>query len=411
VTLLVVGAYTFMHHPDFSAGAAQVTGELTSRIDFGPGNEAVTANIRNQMTVPVALRVLLPPGFTGIFCALMVFLMVSTDTTYLHSWGSIFIQDIVLPYRRKPFTPETQLRLLKISILAVAVFASFFSYYFCQVTYIVMFFSITGSIFTAGAGALIIGGFYWKKGTRQGAWAALIAGAGLSVLFFVLQNYWSDLYPLLHRYFPSELSAARDNLLAVSDRIGICRWEMTPKRFPFSGAELGAAACLAAVLLYVVISLFTCKKEFNLARLLHRGRYDLEHIAGDEAADYAPGKETIARKFYRLFLGIDAEYSRGDRILAWSVLLYTVYNFVFFLFQAAWSGMACCGWFGLEPWSEHTWFNWWRYYNVPMMLAVAGITTVWFTWGGIHDLLKMFRKLKTLRHDDRDDGRVTERID
>jgi hypothetical protein len=51
-----------------------------------------------------------------------------------------------------------------------------------------MFFAITGAIFTAGAGAAIIGGLYWKRGTTSGAWAALIIGAVLSVSGIIIQQ-------------------------------------------------------------------------------------------------------------------------------------------------------------------------------------------------------------------------------
>ena len=102
--------------------------------------------IGNQMLVPVALRHILPIGVTGTFMALMIFLMVSTDTTYLHSWGTILIQDVVLPIYHKPISQTAQLRLLRIAISFVAVFAWWFSYYFSQSDYILQFFALTGTI-------------------------------------------------------------------------------------------------------------------------------------------------------------------------------------------------------------------------------------------------------------------------
>jgi len=86
--------------------------------------------IFGQMRVPMALRYIMPVGIMGGFCALCIFLLVSTDTTYLHSWGSILVQDLVLPIRGRPFTPRQQLRLLRVIIAGVAVFAFFFSYFF-----------------------------------------------------------------------------------------------------------------------------------------------------------------------------------------------------------------------------------------------------------------------------------------
>ncbi len=67
-------------------------------------NEALAGQVR----VPMAIADFLPIGVVGVFLAVMIMLMISTDTTYLHSWGSIFVQDIVLPLRGQPFTPRGQ---------------------------------------------------------------------------------------------------------------------------------------------------------------------------------------------------------------------------------------------------------------------------------------------------------------
>ncbi|MCX7915172.1 MAG: hypothetical protein N3A53_02565, partial [Verrucomicrobiae bacterium] len=133
VMLLALAAYTYLNHPDFASGAAAVQQELQQ---IQADNPTTTQTLQTQMRVPVAIRHFLPVGVTGLFVALMIFLMVSTDTAYLHSWGSIFIQDVILPWRRKPFTPTRQVQLLRASILGVAVFAWLFSFFYAQTTYI-----------------------------------------------------------------------------------------------------------------------------------------------------------------------------------------------------------------------------------------------------------------------------------
>ena len=50
-----------------------------------------------------------PTGLLGLMCAAMLAAFISTHDTYLHSWGSILVQDVILPFRRKPFTPRNLL--------------------------------------------------------------------------------------------------------------------------------------------------------------------------------------------------------------------------------------------------------------------------------------------------------------
>ena len=68
-------------------------------------------------------------------------------------------------FRKTPLNQQQHFRLLRWSIVFIAVFAYLFGVLFPPTKYILMFFAVTGAIFLGGAGSVIIGGFYWKKGT------------------------------------------------------------------------------------------------------------------------------------------------------------------------------------------------------------------------------------------------------
>ncbi len=104
------------------------------------------------MTVPVALSILLPVGIKGLFCAMMVMGLFAGDSGHLHSWGSIFVQDVVLPLRKTPMTPRQHIWALRSAVIAVAMFAFTFSLLFTQTQYIQMWWSLTSAVFVGGAG-------------------------------------------------------------------------------------------------------------------------------------------------------------------------------------------------------------------------------------------------------------------
>ncbi|MEW6752230.1 MAG: sodium:panthothenate symporter [Candidatus Latescibacterota bacterium] len=349
--------------------------------------------IYGQMRVPLALRHILPIGITGVFCALCIFLLVSTDTTYMHSWGSIIVQDIILPLRRRPFTPHQQLRLLRLVIAGVAAFAFLFSFYFAQVDFILMFFAITGAIWLGGAGPCIVGGLYWRRGTTAGAFASLTAGSILAVGGIVAQKAWvQHLYPWLQA--TGLLPRVR---LAVE---GLSRpfepyieWRVTPDKFPVNSQEIYFIAMVISVMLYATLSLLGRRQDYNMERLLHRGRYRRQ---GEAEVTREP---LSWRTWHHKVLGITSEYTRGDRALAWSVFLYSMlWSFGTFVVLAVWNAVA--------PWPDAWWANWFWVYNLLVPGVIAAVSTVWFTIGGTWDLRRLFRRLAAKQEDLLDDGRV-----
>ncbi len=91
ITLLALAAITYLHTAE---GATQVQRNLDQIGD---------AQAREQMTAPIALANLLPDGVKGAFCAVLLMGIFGGDATHLHSWGSILVQDVFVPLRRKPF--------------------------------------------------------------------------------------------------------------------------------------------------------------------------------------------------------------------------------------------------------------------------------------------------------------------
>ena len=111
--LVPVLVYVLMNHPDYQHIADSVNASLAS---------LSSDTLQGQMRAPFVLSEILPVGLIGAFAALMLAAFISTHDTYLHSWGSIFIQDVIMPFRKKPFDKETHIKVLRYSIFGVAVF-------------------------------------------------------------------------------------------------------------------------------------------------------------------------------------------------------------------------------------------------------------------------------------------------
>lgn len=364
-----------------------------------PSRFTTFETITKQMTVPKALSDILPVGVLGLFCALMIFLMISTDTTYLHGWGAILVQDIALPIRKKPFSPGEQIFWLRVAIACVAIYAFLFSFFFGQVTYILMFFAITGAIW-AGAGASIVLGLYWSRGTSAGAWTALVSGSGIAVGGFLLLNLWpGQLYPAIAQN-PGFLAWLSATVEAVSSPMEpYILWRVQSEKFFMNGQEINFLAMVVAITGYVGISLLTCREKFNMDRMLHRGAYR-------RADETMPIPEVVAarkkgiRAVLKAMSGIDQNFTKGDRILSWSVLIYSLgYQFLLMF-------VGILVWNLISPWPA----EWWTikfFISGFIVAALIGlVTTVWFSIGGTIDLVRMFRRLKEREVNLADDGRV-----
>ncbi len=377
--LLGLCAMVYLQDPQYAAGAAAVKADVT---------QITNPQMQQQMEIPIAVSHLLPAGFKGALCVMLILGCIGGDSNHLHSWGSILIQDAILPSRKKPLTPEAHLRLLRWSITGVALFAFLFGVFFSQTEYIMMWWAITGSIYIGGAGVAIIGGLYWKRGTAAGAWAGLLTGSLLSVGGILAKQpvihgaHWADWANRTYLDYlgpvPALLSqaggAVRDVYLFV---------------ISYNGQQIGFVAMLTAITVYIVVSILTCKEDFNMDRMLHRGAY-----AKVKEGEPAP----VNRVTWGKVIGFDENFTKGDKWIAgglfgWSMMFFAIEVF---------GSLA----YFIHPWSVEVWSMYWHFFVVVIPVFFAVIMTVWFTWGGIRDALALFKRLEEQKANPLDDGTV-----
>jgi SSS family solute:Na+ symporter len=386
LVLYVLGAcaFCFLHSPHYAAGAAQVQKTLSGISD---------PQLQTQLQIPVALGIMLPPVIKGMFASTMLFAMISADCTMMHSWGTILIQDLVVPLRKTQMATKRHLLMLRLSVVGVGLFAFFFSVFVRQMDFILMFTALMASIFMGGAGAAIIGGFYWKRGTTAGAWGGMIAGLSVTLIGTIAQRQWTVIYPWMAGHSPSVLAGMKWLFEDVLSRhIPALNWRVGPDQTPINGQWVWSLACLAAIISYTSLSLLTSKEPFDLDRMLHRGRYSSDPVHA--AMTSKPRKFTWGG-----LIGITPEYTRGDKAISLSLFSYRITWFIIFAVITIWNV-----WW--HPWSNARWTSFWYYSTILFPFVIAAVCTVWFTWGGLRDLRNLFKILGTVERNALDDGTV-----
>ena len=348
----------------------------------------------HQMMLPVALKNLLPVGLMGLFCLLMVMLMLSTDDSRVFNASSTIVQDIIMPLRQKSFTSDQHLLTLRLCSASVCIFFFVVSLFFVQLDYINMFITIMTAMWLGGAGPIMIFGLYSRFGTTTGAFCSLIFGSGLSIVGLFVQRNWADtLYPWMHTRGLDVPSGRFLETVSMPFHPYVV-WQMDPVKFPINSYELYFMSMISGIVAYVVGSWLTYKQPYNLDRMLHRGIYD---VAGEKKREpFIWSIGNVARKL----VGITPEYTRGDKIIAWSVVGYAIV----YKFSLCFLGVLI--WNLISPWPV----EWWSTYFFVTSLCVTGgigiVSTFWFLIGGVIDMKRLFKDLESRVDNPLDNGRV-----
>jgi hypothetical protein len=359
-----------------------------------------------QMMMPVVLRQILPPGVIGLFALLMLMLLISTDDSRIFNASSTWVQDVILPFYQKPPTSRQHIALLRWSSVAVAVFFFVVAVFFSQLDYINMFIQIMCAVWLGGGGTVMVFGLYSRFGNIVGAWCSIIFGCGFSLVGLVLQRTWSAHFvPVLAHHgwtegvfrFFAKLAAPLNPWVDWS--FGFNSGESTleqalqlfREKFFMNSTEIYGISMVLSVAAYCFSSWIALKvgwcKMYNLDKLLHRG----------ECADE---KDSPRPSLLSRLVGIDAEYTLGDKVIAWSVFVYSI-GYQFFL-----AFVVVCLWNMASPWSKA---GWGRYYYITSLIIpmfVGCVSTVWFLWGGIRDGIQLFKDLDCRVRDASDNGFV-----
>jgi SSS family solute:Na+ symporter len=342
--MIAICSFNLLHNPEHAATAAKVQAALVS----------VPEGMQGKVQAVATLPYMLPSGLVGLFCAIMMAALISSHNGFMHAWGGVLLQDIILPLRKQPLSTKNHIRALRCAITFVGLVAFLLSISFNPQQSILMLFAAVNSIWLGPAGAVMLGGLYWKKGTTQAAMATLLAGSLLGMVFFVLQQGWPVWY--------------------------------AKTEFPINGQYCFLINIAFSITLYVSTSLLTEKQDFNMERMLHRGRY----AAADEVLP-----ELRPTRWWQSLFGITPMFKLRDRITA-----YIIVGWFHFGLGAFIVGMTY-GYFA-QP-DDAVWVNFWYAYLCLNFALLIG-TTLWLGIGGIQDVLALFTTMGAAGRDFSDTG-------
>ncbi len=352
VILIPIIAFVLMHNPKFADVAVAANARLDTIADD---------YYRSQVTVPVAISKIIPLGMFGLFISSMLGAMIASMNTLLHAWGSIFVQDVILPFRKTPFTPKTHMRLLRIAIFGVAVILYLISLLYKQNQDIWLFWAIIGCFYYAGAGAALIFGLYWRRGTTAAAWAGLISGIMLTAVgYLIIQN-----------------SPEKAIVFSLGDAV----FKLDAQRTTFF-------IMLISIVVYVITSLFSKQPPFDFDKLFHRGAYALEEEKSQTFEEPVKGLKA---------LGINKHFTKRDKFVYFIILVNTIFTFGAFLC------ITIMNMFHVA--SDRFWSIVWLVYIWNVIIS-GSIVTVWFLIGGGMNLKELLAALRSAKQNTLDDGMV-----
>jgi len=132
----------------------------------------------NIEAFPVFLSQLLPVGILGLVTAAMLAAFMSTHDSYLLCWASVITRDIVAPLCKQEPSARTQLLLTRVFIVLIGAYVLFWGLFYVPGQDVWDYLGVTGSVYSAGAIAVLTFGLYWKGASSTGAVMALLGGCG-----------------------------------------------------------------------------------------------------------------------------------------------------------------------------------------------------------------------------------------
>ncbi len=126
--------------------------------------------------MPLLLGKIIPSGFIGVLVAGLLAAFMSTHDSYFIAWASVISRDIISPFKKGTISDKQEILYARITIVLIGLFLLIWGLWYELPESVWTYMAITGNIYLTGASVALIGGIYWKKASKTGAFVALLGG-------------------------------------------------------------------------------------------------------------------------------------------------------------------------------------------------------------------------------------------
>ncbi len=139
--------------------------------------------------MPYLLSTIVPAGMMGILVAAMLAADMSTDSSYMLTWGSVIYNDILAPFRRTQWSEKKGILWNRCIVALIGMFLLFWGLWYKLEGNLWEYLQLTGGIYLASMSVLLIACCYWRRANNWGAFAAIVMGATLPVVTLALNKF------------------------------------------------------------------------------------------------------------------------------------------------------------------------------------------------------------------------------
>ncbi len=138
--------------------------------------------------MPSYLSVAVPAGLMGLLIAAMLAADMSTDSSYMLTWGSVIYNDILAPFHKGQWSEKKGLLINRFIVAIIGVFLLIYGLWYKLEGGLWDYLTLTGTIYLASISVLLIACCYWDRANDWGAAAAIFVSAVIPVAYLVMEK-------------------------------------------------------------------------------------------------------------------------------------------------------------------------------------------------------------------------------